>query len=960
MTNPVQTFDALRDAYLRYFDSPFDLRFEELVLARRGLLNRDGVLYREPLIEPQPPYVLSGRTISSGSQEALSGQPSWTAATISDLGLFAEAGLFLPRNGVSIELYRHQLEMLRAVTAQGRDAVILTGTGSGKTEAIYLPVFAALIRESAAWAPLAPAPRNDWWDMPPPTGSRNTVNHPRIPQRAHEQNRRAAIRALVLYPLNALAEDQMSRLRLALDSDAARNWLAANRAGNRFWFGRYTGWTPVSGRPDRAGAEGELRTELRRIAQYARNVAGSPAERFFPRLDGGEMWSRCDMQDAPPDILVTNYSMLNIMLMRDVEASIFDLTRAWLAESHEHVFHLLVDELHTYRGTPGTEVGYILRVLYERLGLHPDHPQLRIIASSASLGDDQARAQDYLLQFFGRSRPFALIRSAPRALAPAAATRLQNLAAPLAALGGGISNASDADLNAAVNAFADTSGVQAPSDQLPAERRLGAVLQAAGAPEAILSASNGATPEAPSIMPKPLSELAGTLFPEAGDSASEAVSGLIAALSRAKVADGAPVLPVRVHLFFRNVQGVWACSNPDCNQANWQDPEIRIGRLYDRPTITCGCGSRVLELLYCEPCGDVFLGGFRRELPLQPNVWSLVPDDPNIEKAPDHSINDRSCENYAVYWPARAANGSLLQPQRDSWTQEGVQRRWAKAAFDPATGEIRLARNTQQATGWIYHVPDLHRNPVPQRASVSSARNERPSLCPQCEANWAAMANAAPIRTQRTGFQKIAQVLSDSLLREIAPPQDTDGTPPEDIRRKLVLFSDSRQDAAKLSVGVAKSHWLDALRQAVVGAMESGPRAALAFDKQVRNAPITPEEDTLARRFSSARPDDALAIMQAQVPAMASNPSVDGLTMQQHAALVLGHAQLGISRVTDLQNDAQQRLLLRGMNPGGVAALHGRYLKSLRESGKGYSTGKGYHQHSVAASHRTNRDIAMI
>ena len=55
----------------------------------------------------------------------------------------------------------------------------------------------------------------------------------------------------------------------------------------------------------------------------AEQVAGSPAERFFPRLDGGEMWSRWDMQDAPPDILITNYSMLNIMLMRDIERPIF-------------------------------------------------------------------------------------------------------------------------------------------------------------------------------------------------------------------------------------------------------------------------------------------------------------------------------------------------------------------------------------------------------------------------------------------------------------------------------------------------------------------------------------------------------------------------------------------------------------------------------------------------------------
>ena len=81
------------------------------------------------------------------------------------------------------------------------------------------------------------------------------------------------------------------------------------------------------------------------------------------------MWSRWDMQDHPPDILITNYSMMNIMLMRSVEMPIFDQTRQWLAADRSHVFHLVVDELHTYRGTPGTEVAYLIRVLLDRLGL---------------------------------------------------------------------------------------------------------------------------------------------------------------------------------------------------------------------------------------------------------------------------------------------------------------------------------------------------------------------------------------------------------------------------------------------------------------------------------------------------------------------------------------------------------------------------------------------------------------
>ena len=140
------------------------------------------------------------------------------------------------------------------------------------------------------------------------------------------------------------------------------------------------------------------------IQADAHAVASNPeAARFFQDLTGAEMWSRWDMQDHPPDILITNYSMLNIMLMRSVEAPIFAATRNWLASDERNMFHLVIDELHTYRGTPGTEGAYLLRALLDRLGLDPDHPQLRIMASSASLPGDAA-GLDYLESFLGRKR----------------------------------------------------------------------------------------------------------------------------------------------------------------------------------------------------------------------------------------------------------------------------------------------------------------------------------------------------------------------------------------------------------------------------------------------------------------------------------------------------------------------------------------------------------------------------
>jgi DEAD/DEAH box helicase domain-containing protein len=913
MTRPLQTFSSLRNAYLRYFDSPFDLRFDELVQERRQILNRDSVLFRDPLFEPQPPYAGSGLTIRPAVQAVLDGTAGWSGALLAQLGDFAAEGIFKPAAGrPEIELYDHQTRMLRVVSRDERDAVILTGTGSGKTEAIYLPVLAALVRESANWPTLPPPARTDWWNMPPPQGRR--VYHPRISQRAHEAGSRLpAVRALVLYPLNALAEDQIARLRGALDSDDVRAWLAANRSGNRFWFGRYTGWTPVSGRTTRANAEKELRDELLRLEQMATDVRGTPAERFFPRLEGGEMWSRWDMQDAPPDILITNYSMLNIMLMRDVESSVFDQTREWLRDNPSNVFHLVVDELHTYRGTPGTEVSYIIRVLLDRLGLDPNSRQLRILASSASLGDDAGRAQDYLRQFFSRRSPFELITGGARPLPAGALARVAGKARAFAALGAGLRTHDDAVVNTAADAFAGSEDIQPAPATLKAAARLGHALSAVMAADAMRAACNDGTDERPTVTPRTVAEIAEKMFP--GAPAAEGAggaAGLVTALAIAEDARGYPMLPLRLHLFFRSIQGVWACSNPGCTAARHADQSILVGKLYNRPTITCECGSRVLELLYCEPCGDVHLAGFRRTDPARPGVWNLVPDDPNIEKAPDHSANDRNYPNYAVYWPARQRDGTLLAPQTPSWTDNTVPRSWRRAAYSHQTGEVRLARTQNEATGWLYYIPSLH---PPAAGTNPEEFADRPSVCPRCDANWTRMTNAAPIRTQRTGFQKIAQVLSDSLLREIAPPTAGHAESPQ---RKLVLFSDSRQDAAKLAVGVAKSHWLDTLRQVLVESLHEEARCVLAFDKQCRGEPLTAEEEVLADRFQSSRQAEALAIQAVDAGRGARPSSCGGRTNQQLADKVRAEAQESLSPVSSIIGDTSRRLLAIGTNPGGV------------------------------------------
>ena len=893
--NPIRLFEDIRDMYLRYLDSPFDLRYEDLTRERKNLLDQDGRIYRHPLIEPVPAYRTSGESFGQAAQALLSG--NWQASEVADVAAFVDQGLFPS----ALTLHQHQRDVFEQVVVNRRDAVVTTGTGSGKTECFLLPVVASIVKESVVWSAPGQRPSQwDWWNHFTMRGSRRRWAG-RTGQRAHE-TRPAAIRALLLYPLNALVEDQLARLREALDSPGARSWLQANRKGNMVYFGRYTGRTPVSG--DRNSSNiARLRDELRNIHDDARAVAGSAAERFFQSMDGAEMWSRWDMQDAPPDIFITNYSMLNIMLMRSIENPIFDQTRQWLEQSCENIFYLVVDELHTYRGTPGTEVAYLLRTLLDRLGLAPDSDQLRIISSSASLESGSTGLQ-YLEQFFGRDRNSFQVIGGPTYIDPpnsGAAAALSVHAGAFARFAQDVNNGTAAALASATASL--QAAVNAPSAPggMTAEEALTAVVEHVQAADALRLACTVNQ----QVVPQTPSALASALF-AGSHQADQAADGLLTALSHARNNSDLAPLPMRVHLMFRNLQGLWVCTDPGCVQAPQRSTQCPTGDLHYVPTLTCQCGGRVLELLYCEACGEVLFGGYRRDAG-NPNEWYLSPDHPDLEAAPDLASFDRDYERYAVFWPA---TGSLT-PASVQWTQDGVRRAWRTAHLDPVDGRVALGGASQDArSGYLYYVPSVHGQNPP---SAGVAREAYPARCPRCDADWARRTViSSPIRTQRTGFQKIAQVLSDGLLRDLSqPPLSTD--------RKLVVFSDSRQDAAKLSAGMRFSHYRDALRQALMVAVaqqEAGPQA---FAAQYQGPALPPDQVQVAGAYQTEHPQEATIIAMAANPRTAGLPSGTdpALTNQQAAQRILHRAAHGPFRITQIVADASARLLAEGMNPAG-------------------------------------------
>ena len=682
----------------------------------------------------------------------------------------------------------------------------------------------------------------------------------------------------------ALVEDQLVRLRITLDSSTARVWLDTHRSGNRIYFGRYTGRTPIPGDSDTA----RLRKELRDLAREAVAVAGSEAATFFQTLDGAEMWSRWDMQDHPPDLLMTNYSMLNIMLMRNLEAGIFNQTSAWLAADRSRVFHLVVDELHTYRGTPGTEVAYLLRVLLERLGLSPDSEQLRIIASSASLEGGNS-GLEYLESFFGRDRSrFALVTDTPITPNSAALQRCRVFASSFRDFGRAVKE-DPGDLASSTRQLAQAAGVS--TEQAEPARLLREVVLQSQAGEALRAACHVNSQP----VPQPPSQLGATMFPglPAGER-DEAIEGLLVGLSAAR-----PVpMRLRAHFFFRSVQGLWACTNPQCTEVTQRQTPAPIGRLYHHPALSCACGARVLEVLVCECCGEVFLGGYRPpQDALSPGVWYLSPDHPDLETAPEMAFLDRRYGNYAVFWPAIGQ-----QPVTARWMQDNVRRSWTRASLNIRDGSVTFG--VADVTGFLYHVP----HPAPD------ADQAYPAICPRCDEDRRRRRLDTPIRPMRTGFQRIAQVLSDTLLREM--PHTA-----EQSSRKLVVFSDSRQDAAKLSAGMRFAHYRDAVRQALAMELETAGRGAIAFNAQLGGQSLSPDEQQLASQFAATDPSAAAALSNARNQFVANLPAhgFANLTYQQAAQQILLRGAHGPFPISQLTEEISARLLVQGINPGGFS-----------------------------------------
>ncbi|WFP17197.1 DEAD/DEAH box helicase [Citricoccus muralis] len=731
----------LQEAFSRYYATNYALRSPGLAADRAELLALPDQVFKEPLIEPVIPYPSTDDMVETAIR---AGYSEAVATTVGD-ALFRKHA----RPGESAKLRRHQAESIlvnRGVGEVGKHNIVVTsGTGSGKTEAILLPILLRLVAESETWE--NPGPVNTWWKG----GGYSPIRK--------NESRQAALRALILYPTNALVEDQLTRLRLAFRR------ISQSMPQARLWLGRYTGATPGNNVMPKIGAAsgvvGRVMEDLRDLenefASLTRSGLVSDEDlSLFTDPAEHEMVARWDMVQSPPDVMVSNFSMINAILMRDFEAPMFRQTHEWLEESEDHVFTLAVDELHSYRGSSGSEIALLLRRLMDRLGLETDSPQLRIIGASASLNDD-SQGLEFLEEFFGTSRStFAVSSGQPKTLhanLPLATSEI-------------LKQASDGTLQSRSAELSEALAVACFDES---ERRYRAQY---------------------------LTTLADRVF-GGEDSEQRALAAVMSA-----IAEGDEVgVPLRGHIFARVLSGLWACSNRYCEgvEDGRRDEYRNVGKAFSRPISVCDdCGSRVLELILCSECGDTSLGGYI--LPQGEGEESLSATPSGVLADPPGLLTNRRRADYRWFWPT--ADGVEPIGVRKTWAAKGFKLGWAPARL---TADGRLTQQGDDGTnGWVLNVAGK---------PGAEATPAVPGRCPQCgqenrqDDGFTSGSVFTPLQGHATSPSQSTSVYLRQLPRLL-------GERPEDYR--TIVFTDNRDTAARTAASLSAQQFKDILVQNVV------------------------------------------------------------------------------------------------------------------------------------------------
>ncbi|MFB6888561.1 DEAD/DEAH box helicase [Kitasatospora sp. NPDC056327] len=710
---------ALKESLLQYLSTTYALTDEGARLALHSFLGDETTgMFRGPFLRIRTPF--------------LQADPSWRSSLD-----------WAPGDGWTP--YAHQARAFaRLSSAHGRTpqpTMVTTGTGSGKTESFLVPVLDHCRREKAAG--------------------------------------RYGVKAVLLYPMNALATDQALRI-----NDYLRNndELSAVTAG-----------------------------------LYIGDVSKTRYERVET--------NRASMQSSPPDILITNYKMLDLLLQRSDDAPLW---------SGADLRYVVVDEFHTFDGAQGTDVAMLLRRLASALGVsEPDRPLGTIcpVATSATLSSDSGPdSAEAMLQVAGEvfGTPFtadAVVgeqRLSPEEFIPSESIDPLPVPTPDKLTAMADPTLSEAAFDALAEAFTGERGLD--------RFELGARLKRHILTQAVMTALDGelkSVDEVLAVLWRAGAYSWGQAITQRPEQAAEALARFVALLSTARAPESRtgtprPLVQIEVHQWARSVSRVLRGVLPwpraqfqwdagDASQAG--APET----VRSAPMTTANGGESAnlfLPAVYCRDCGrsgwavftpesddlevEVTPSKIRRASTSQDRIRVR-----NLIAATDAEARRASAEAPVAASARGARGGQLHGAGGDLMVLDGGRRRLRLpdplTDFDPETGEPRVG------------TPDSAFVLVNRGATANTAARE--DWCPACGERNA-------VRYLGTGQAALAAASITRLFTGGELDEKAD-------ERKTLMFNDSVQDAAHRAGFVANRSYTFSLRALLVAHLSQDRPTAL-------------------------------------------------------------------------------------------------------------------------------------
>lgn len=704
--DPLAFKAALRATLARYTTTAAGVSAARAPLLSRAIAQTITAadLVKGPFVESLPDFE------KGASIEELVGQgllhPGWSALAASQAG----GGL-----------YRRPLHLHQAATiGLEENYLVATGTGSGKTESFLFPLIDSLLRD---------------------------------PDLA-----RPGVRATLVYPLNALVNDQMHRIARLLFADLGNPGIT---------LGRYTGQVRSS------ESRTEVENQLVQTPTFQSNFPDAS------RVPTNWLLSREEMLEKPPHVLITNYAMLeHILLLPRNRRLLKGADLKWI----------VLDEIHTYTGAQAIEVAFLLRKLKTRLGVAPG--TLRCVGTSASL--DPARKNElarFAENLFGepfpsgdgavitseRKQHVLLTRQEPtRALAPEVWMRIGAVIDDLRSRG----------------VFAEDNAEYRIEDW-------NAAMQAAGIPDLTLAGPSfgdalierlaGLTEvrrTAQVLMGRslPFEQLARHIFGEDNPAlARQALSALIAlgVLAKPAMPGAFPLLPARYHLAASGVEGIALKLTADSAE-HWTGTPIvsRAGLHAD--------AVPAYPLLVCRNCGEPYIEGWDDGRQLHPRADLAPRGKRRVLRLVD--AGESAFEDDAEEIAEAAKDATEL-----FW-------------FDPRTGEV-IGEQDDGMLGL-------------EEAEMEEDADERRSYVKRClSCGQKGGRYAEPVTLINPGDDALASVTAQSLIEAL--PEPVNRSPDAPMKgRNLLVFADNRQDAAFFAPFFERTSRDQALRAAMVQALK--------------------------------------------------------------------------------------------------------------------------------------------